>query len=89
MIVGRNPRNPVIGDTVLLRATIGAASAQSSTQTRLGTRSTGATEEASCLGIPAASWPSLDSISDGNGRDVPEGASAHDGNGLGALEACK
>ena len=69
--------------------TIGAASAQSSTRTRLGTRSTGATEEANCLGIPAASWPSLDSISDGGGHDVPEGASDHDGNGLDALEVRK
>jgi hypothetical protein len=49
------------------------ASAQSLTLTRLGTRSTGATEEANCLGIHAVSWPSLDSISDGDGHDVPEG----------------
>ena len=62
---------------------IGAVSAQSSTQTRLGTKSTGATEKANCLGIRAASWPSLDSISDGDGRDLPAGASTHDGNGFG------
>src|SRR6185437_319971 len=43
--------------------TTGGVSAQSSTRTRLGTKSTGATEEANCLGIRAASWPSLDSIS--------------------------
>ena len=69
--------------------TTGAASAQSSTQTRLGTRSTGAAEEASCLGIPAARWPSLDSISDADGRDVPEGARARDGTCLKVLEVCK
>jgi len=73
MIVGRNPRNPVIGDTVLLRADNRRASAQSSTPTRIRYKITGATEEANCLGIPAASWPSLDSISDGDGHDVPEG----------------
>jgi len=66
--------------------TIDAASAQSSTRTRLGTRSTGATDEANCLGIPAASWRSLDSITDSDGHDGPEGASAHDGNGFGGFE---
>jgi hypothetical protein len=34
MIVGRNPRNPVLGDTVLLRATTGAVSAPLSTPTQ-------------------------------------------------------
>jgi len=40
MIVGRTPRTPVIGDTVLLRS--GNRQASSSTPTRLGTEAIGA-----------------------------------------------
>lgn len=49
--------------------TTAAVWARSSTRTRLGTKSTGATEEANCLGIPVASWPFPDWISDGDGHD--------------------
>jgi hypothetical protein len=50
MIVGRNPRTPVIGDTVPLRA--GNRQASSSTQTRLGTEAIGAMGGANFRGTP-------------------------------------
>jgi len=56
----------------------GAVSAQSLTRMRLGTRSIGATGEASFLGILAKSWPSPDSTTNGDGRDVPVAATAND-----------
>jgi hypothetical protein len=53
MIVGRSPRNPVIGDTVLLRPRNGRVSPPSSTRTPFGAKCIGATRAVNLLGIPA------------------------------------
>ena len=55
MIVGRNPRLPVIGDSVLSRAGNTRGIGTIVDTTRLGTRSIGAMGEASFLGMLAAS----------------------------------
>jgi hypothetical protein len=55
MIVRRSPCNPVIGDTVLLRAQKGGVSAPSSTRMWLATRSIGAEGEVNFRGMPAPS----------------------------------
>jgi hypothetical protein len=86
MIAGRNPRNPVIGDTVLLRA-----------DNRRGVGTIVDTDAIRykvywCNGRGQLSWHPrgemaiLDSITDSAGHDGSEGASAHDGNGFGGLE---
>jgi hypothetical protein len=86
MIVGRNPRNPVIGDTALLRADnrrgVGTIVDTDAIRYKVYWRN----GRGQLSWHPAASWPSLESISDGDGHDVPEGATDHDANGL---EACK
>ena len=77
MIVGRNPRTPVIGDTVLLRA---------------GNRQVGVIVDTDAIRYrvywrigrgqlswhAAASWPSPDATTHGDGRDVPVPTSTHD-----------
>ena len=55
MIVGRSPRTPVIGDTVLLRAQNRQVSAPSSTRTRFATRCIGAMGVVIFVGMSAPS----------------------------------
>jgi hypothetical protein len=72
MIAGRSPRGPVIGDIVLLRfdsrhgpgTIVDADAVRYKLYWRNG-------KGANCPGTPAPSWPSRESTSDGNGRDVP------------------
>jgi hypothetical protein len=55
MIVGRNPAIRLSAIPFCRELTIGAGSTPSSTQTRLGTKSTGEMRQANLLGMPAAS----------------------------------
>jgi hypothetical protein len=55
MIIGRSPRNPIIGDTVLLRAEKRQGIGTIVDTDAIGTESIGATGQMNFLGMPAPS----------------------------------
>jgi hypothetical protein len=78
MIVGRNPRLPVIGDTVLLRVGERRGVGTIVDTNAIGYKVYWRNGRGKLLGMLAKSWPSPDSTTNGDGRDVPVAATAHD-----------